>query len=272
MRAALLTLGMLMPAIAAESVELHVGHFGDSTCATTYLPDEKKVHGVLKAKLEEAYANLKVQSHNLAKDGDFIYRFLNQKDDWGPKWKEGEGPRPGRYYKDIKGKVKRLDVAFIRYGQNDMKQYEPEEFGKRLEELIDTIQQDFRGVLIILETGTYFDPAHYTWTGINKQFDKYWEAVRKVAAKRRLPLVDNFRQWEEETKKGNWDLRIRRDGTIDESKDKEHEGDKAWFANGHPNAKGVEAIAEGEFRMLSQILEKRKIVRPTDRRKRKTTD
>ena len=77
---------------------------------------------------------------------------------------------------------------------------------------------------------------------------------------------------EEETKKGNWDLRIRKDGTLDDSKDKEHEGNKSWFANGHPNEKGVKAVADEEFKILSQILEKRKVVRPARKRRRTTRD
>jgi hypothetical protein len=248
----------LAVALGASGGEIAIGHFGDSTAATTYLPEEQRVHVLLKKRLEETFNRLEVKSHNLAKDGDFIYRFLNQKEDWGPKWKEGEGPKPGRYYREVKGKVQTLDVAFVRYGQNDMKQYDTKEFEKQLNLLIDTLQRDFSGVLVVLETGTFFDPEHYTWAGINKRFDEYWDIVRKVAVERRLPLIDVFRKWEEETRKGNWDLRIRRDGTIDASKDKEHEGDIRWFANGHPNLNGVKVIVREEFELLSGLLKGRR--------------
>ncbi len=243
---------MILCALSLGAV-LHIGHFGDSTCITSYLPEEKRVHKVLERKLEAAFRGLDVVPRNFARGGDFIYRFLNHENDWGPRWKEGEGPKPGRYWTEARGKTE-LDIALIRYGQNDMKQYEPPEFGERLKELIARIRTDFPGVLVILETGTYFDPDHYGWAGINRQFDGYWQATRNVAKELRLPLVDNFRRWKEETGKGNWDLRIRRDGTLDASKDAGREKDKSWFANGHPNARGVELIVDEEIKVIEPLL------------------
>ena len=143
-------------------------HFGDSTCITSYLPNEQRVDAVLNAKLAAHYKEQRIVSYNVAQDGDFIRRFLDE----------------GRYQRDVRDKIKRIDIALIRYGQNDMKRFKPEEFKAHLNGLCDRLLADYPGVKLVLETNTYIK------RGDNERYNRYWEITRQVAAKRKLPLVD----------------------------------------------------------------------------------
>lgn len=221
--------------------KITIVHFGDSTVITSYLPAEQRVDTVLEARLAECYSAQKIEAWNAGQDGDFIRQFLDS----------------GRYEKDVRSKHPRIDIALIRYGQNDLKRFSVEEFEKHLNELCDRLETDYPGISILLETNTYYAVEKLRY--LNKRFDPYWETVRQVSRKRNLPLVDVNARRREETDKGNWDFNVRnqvlsrgRFGglVVDDSKDHLMKDEPTWYSDGHPNFRGVQITADEEFKVL----------------------
>ena len=245
----------LVAAIAFQSAqaaddEIVIVHFGDSTCITSYLPKEQRVESVLNHRLTEFYEDQEIVNHNVAKGGDYIRMFLDS----------------GRYRADVKDKIPQIDIALIRYGHNDQKHCEPEEFGEHLIEFCDLLERDYPGVRIILETNTWVDPEHYSSTetanSLNERMNSVWAVVREVAEKRDFPLVEIYERKKSETEDGNWDQRIRQqqlsmerfgEHILDGSKDAEMEGVPNWFLDNHPNANGVTIIADEEFKTITRL-------------------
>jgi hypothetical protein len=91
---------------------------------------------VLNSRLTGHYKDQRIINYNVGADDDFIRRFLDN----------------GRYQQDVRNGLKHIDIALIRYGQNDMKRPKPEEFKAHLNELCDRLLADYPGVKLILET------------------------------------------------------------------------------------------------------------------------
>ena len=219
------TLCMLgLPAWTFAADEIVIVHFGDSTTNTGYLRKERKrVNDVLQGFLEKYYPQQKFRCVNVGRGGDYIRQFLDG----------------GRYQKAVKDVYAKIDIAAIRYGQNDMKHYRPEQFKKHLKELIDVLKKDYPGVHIFLETGIYIDPRHwFDQYRVNprpvKKYGVYWRRTREVAQELKLPLIDQEKRWQIETEAGTWDLRIRG------NKDPKH---PQHYYNAHPNELGVRIYA-----------------------------
>jgi hypothetical protein len=243
--ATLLALGCLLHGVCRGGTdEVVIAHFGDSTCITSYLPKEQRVDAVLNARLLEHYKGQKIRNVNVGLDGDHVRQFLDA----------------GRYAKDVKNKLPRIDIALIRYGQNDMKRIKPEEFKKHLEELCDKLLADYPGVQLVLETNTFVDPKHGGSDGMNKQYNLYWDVLRTVAKERKYPLVEIFERRKKEIESGNWDLCIRNQALskekfgkliVDGSKDAEMAAVPKWFGDSHPNPNAVKVLADEEFKALT---------------------
>jgi lysophospholipase L1-like esterase len=242
-RAAVLAGGALVLACAAGREEVVVVHFGDSTCITDYLPATQRVDAVLNARLAARYPGQRVVSHNAARSGEHVREFLD-----------------GGRYDAVRGRIDRIDVALVRYGQNDMKFYAPAEFKVHLEKLADRLRRDYPGVHVVLETNTYVDPEHGGSDAMNARYDRYWEIVRQVAREGDYPLVDVFARRRHEVAAGQWDLSRRnkrlaleRYGRIvvDDAKDEEMRSVHGWLSDAHPNPNGVRITADEEFRVLT---------------------
>ncbi|MBN1809487.1 MAG: SGNH/GDSL hydrolase family protein [Planctomycetes bacterium] len=207
---------------SAHARELVLLHFGDSNTITSYLPESRRVNSALQLLLAQHYPKQPVRCVNAGQDGDYIRRFLDE----------------GRYRK-VQAANPRMDIAFIRYGQNDMKHYKPDEFEAHLKEFVGVLRRDYPGVHIFLETGIYIDGRHwYDQTQdasryANDKYQKYWAVTRKVAAELNLPLIDQWRRWDVETRAGLWDLRIRNGTHADDPAHPQH------FYNAHANSTGV---------------------------------
>ncbi len=87
--------------------EIVIVHFCDSTCISSYLPNEQRVDAVFNDRLSAMYKHQKIVSHNVAAGGDFIRGFLDT----------------GRYENVVKDKIPHIDIALIRYGHNDHRKY-----------------------------------------------------------------------------------------------------------------------------------------------------
>jgi hypothetical protein len=236
-------------ALAADD-EIVIVHFGDSTCITSYLPKKQRVESVLNHRLTEFYEDQEIVNHNVAAGGDYIRQFLDS----------------GRYRKSVKDKIPNIDIAMIRYGHNDQKHCEPDEFGEHLNEFCDILKKDYPGVRIILETNTWVDPEHYSSRKaaeqLNTRMNSVWAVVREVAEKRDYPLVEIYERKKKDTEDGNWDQRIRNQQLsmekfgsriFDGPKDDEMLGVSNWFLDNHPNANGVTLIADEEFKMITRL-------------------
>ena len=242
----------LQHGIAADTdEEVVVVHFGDSTCITSYLPNDQRVEAVLNQRLSAFYKHQKIVSHNVAAGGDYIRRFLDG----------------GRYQDAVKSKIKRIDVALVRYGHNDQKHCEPSQFKRHLEEFCSRLEKDYPGVRIILETNTWVDPDHHgedpkATVEFNERMNSTWAAVRRVAKDRKYPLVEAYERKKKETEAGNWDQRIRNQQMsmqkfgkriLDGAKDQEMKHVPGWFLDNHPNANGVAIIADEEYKTITRL-------------------
>lgn len=234
--------------------EVVVVHFGDSTAITDYLPEEQRIDRVLKVLLAAHYPDQRIVSHNVARNGDDIRRFLAPR-----RYLRGLVTRPSRYQADVVARIPHLDVALIRYGQNDMKRVTPDAFRRDLATLCDRLLHDYPGVHLVLETNTFMDPAHGGRERDNANNDVYWQAIRDLAHERGYPLVDVFARRRQEVAAGNWDFYIRshrlsqqRFGhlIVDGAKDAEMAGERTWFGNRHPNPNSVRVTADEELRVL----------------------
>lgn len=234
--------------------EVVIVHFGDSTCITSYLPTER-VEAVLNDRLTNFYREPRIVSHNVAAGGDYIRQFLDS----------------GRYKKAAKDKIPHIDIALIRYGHNDQKHCEPVVFKWHLAEFCDLLAKDYPGVQIVLETNTWVDPRHHavdpeTSVKLNERMNAVWDVVRQLAKKRKYPLVEIYERKKKETQAGNWDQRIRHQQLsmakfgkqiLDGSKDDEMNDVPGWFYDNHPNANGVNIIADEEFKVITGLWPRR---------------
>jgi|GEM_PF-2392181 len=220
---------------------LRVALLGDCTVACTYLPPANQPQNHLAVRLRRAYPHQSFLIRNLAADGQSADEFLHS-----ARFAEQFRPPP------------RWDAAFIRYGINDRKRHGISGCIRHLGALCQAIQEHHPGIAIILETGIWVDyPAHYLWDR-NARLGPLYEAMREFAHSAGLPLVDIYKNMEVETRRGNWDLRVRglpspQHLIVDDSFDSFFGDDPAFFTNIHPNSQCLALIAEWEVAALSTL-------------------
>jgi acyl-CoA thioesterase-1 len=152
----------------------------------------------------------------------------------------------------------RMDVAFLRYGINDRKADGIAGCIGYLRAVCEHIKAACPDVTIFIETNMWVDyPRHYVWDR-NARLAPLYEAMRRFAAEAGYPLVDVFAKMEAETRRGNWDLRIRGvpGGTLDildDSFDRFYGDDPAFFSNIHPNSRCLGLIADWEVAALKDL-------------------
>jgi lysophospholipase L1-like esterase len=173
-----------------------------------------------------------------------------------------EGETIAQFFKRYERVMRRHhspDYIFVRYGVNDRRAYGPEGFREQLTMLYEQLHEDFPNARILLETGIYVDyPAHYEWDR-NAVLQPIYNIVRELGEHYGAPVVDIYERMKHETEQGNWDLRVRGYGVVDDEipvlgpgQDHLHEGDIRWWTNIHPNPAGIKVIADEEARVLHQ--------------------
>ena len=213
---------------------------GDCTLATSYLPPRLKNEARLAEALQRRFPAEQVAIANEGLDGEAVSGLL-------------------RRYERTMARYSRLDYVLIRYGVNDRRTDGIGGFRANLERLLDRLRADHPGARILLETGMYVDyPAHYAWDR-NAKMEPVYDVIRTLGVAHGLPVVDIYERMRAETARGNWDLRVRGYGVVDDhipvlgpGQDHLHGHDVRWFTNIHPNPAGIEIIADEEARVLAQ--------------------
>ena len=168
------------------------------------------------------------------------------------------------WYFDILKECSTADAIVVLFAGNDGKVYSPAVFGEKMAALCDRLEEDYPQAQIVLATGMYQDPAHsapyhripsmvpgFVQGSLrNEYLHPYYEETRKLARQRGYLLADACARLKAETAAGNWDLRMRADGTLDASKDAEHLGDMNWFTDIHANPQGAAVIADVLVKIL----------------------
>jgi lysophospholipase L1-like esterase len=193
-----------------EAVVLHIG---DSLTSTSYLPFGERVGAQLAGVIGKKLPGVRFRQVSVAADGESVREFLETK----------------RYQEVVRDNYKKVDVAVVHYGGNDVNQYDVKEFARQLGTLCDNLERDYPGVRIVLRTGTYVpgNPKN-----VNDRYLPYWEASRDLAARRKYRLADVCAAFQAETTP-----RVLRG-----------EGDM------HPSAQGVTLIAETLYGALEPLL------------------
>lgn len=221
-------------------MSVHLLMVGDCTLATSYLPLRLKNERILAARLAELYPEDGCVVTNEGLDGETVAQFLK------------------RYDRTIKRNAS-PDYVIVRYGVNDRRAYGVDGFRDRMVELIERLRADFPRARILLETGMYVDyPAHYEFDR-NPILQPIYEVIRELGRRYGYPVIDLFERMRTETDQGNWDLRVRGYGVVDDEipvlgpgQDHLHTGDVRWWTNIHPNPVGIQVIADEEVRVLQQ--------------------
>jgi acyl-CoA thioesterase-1 len=217
---------------------------GDCTVACTYLPLANRPENHLAARLRRTYPERQFLVRNLGADGECAEDIL----------------RPNRWALALDA-LPHLDVAFLRYGINDRKRHGIEDCVANLAGLCDTLERQFVGVQLFIETGIWVDyPAHYLWDR-NARLGPLYAAIRTFTQARGYGLVDIFANMADETQCGNWDLRVRGLPNpdhliVDDTFDVFYGDDPAFFTNIHPNSRCLSLIAEWEMVALKNTLER----------------
>jgi len=152
-----------------------------------------------------------------------------------------------------------VDVAFLRYGIADRKKDGVQGCIENIRRLCELLERQYPGITLILETDMWVDyPAHYLWDR-NTRLAPLFDALRAFGSTRGYPIVDIFQLVEAETKRGNWDLRVRglpdpEHTILDDSFDPFFADDPAFFTNIHPNSKCLGLIADWEVAHLKRVL------------------
>lgn len=221
-------------------MSVHLLMIGDCTLATSYLPLRLKNERLLQQKLAEHYPQDECVVTNEGLDGESVAQFLK------------------RYDRTLKRNAT-PDYVIIRYGVNDRRAYGVEGFQERMTELIARLRADLPHARILLETGMYVDyPAHYEFDR-NPILQPIYNVIRQLGQQHGYPVVDLFERMRRETEQGNWDLRVRGYGVVDDEipvlgpgQDHLHTGDVRWWTNIHPNPVGIAVIADEELRVLQR--------------------
>lgn len=229
---------------AKETVRIAL--FGGSSVLTRYLPEEHRHDTVLMRELAVAYPDQRIEVVNLADNGEYIARYFLR----------------GAYERHRRAQSG-IDVAIIRFGTNDQKYMAPQEYRSHLERLIEILQSDFPGVQIVLETGIYLDyPRRYSFDR-NAILNPFWQVTRELAEQDGYALTDYYEAVRQETKAGNWDVRVRKHSggnapfILDSSQDAGKENDPVWFSDVHPNPEGVLLAVREEVKTLKALFPER---------------
>lgn len=213
---------------------------GDCTLATSYMPTHHRNEVLLAARLRALYPHDALHITNEGLDGEHVGGFL------------------ARYERTF-ARHAPPDYVLVRYGINDRRTYGTEGFASRLHTLLDRLQADFPRVRIVLETGVFVDfPAHYEFDR-NAVLQPIYQVIRDVGRARGFPVVDVYARMAHETALGNWDLRVRGYGVVEETipvlgvgQDHVYGDDVRWFTNIHPNPKGMAVFVDEQVRVLQQ--------------------
>ena len=214
---------------------------GDCTVACTYYPPSNRPENHLLLRLRRAFPDQPCRVFNLARDGECAADFLIPQ-----RMKASLSP------------LSRLDVAFLRYGINDRKRYGISACIEHLETLCCELRGRYPAITLVIETGIWVDyPDHYLWDR-NSRLAPLYNAIRDFAHGRGFPVVDIFGAMAEETRRGNWDLRVR--GlpipdhlVVDDSFDDLFGQDPAYYTNIHPNSRCLSLIARLEVEALQSV-------------------
>ncbi|HWL51036.1 MAG TPA: SGNH/GDSL hydrolase family protein [Chthoniobacteraceae bacterium] len=218
--------------------------FGGSDVITSYLPEDERYHHVAQRLLQASCPGGRFEVLNAGDNGEFIARYLIS----------------GAYEK-MRSQVSGADIVVVRFGGNDEKRVDQQEFRKHLELFLDLLKADFPDAIQVLETSIYMDPNHYHFDR-NQTLTGYWQQTRDVAKERALECNDVYAMMERETLKGNWDLRIRsapkgQERVLDDRQDAGKENDLRWFSDIHPNAKGVRLAADSLIETLGRAVSRK---------------
>jgi lysophospholipase L1-like esterase len=224
------------PADNACSVAL----IGDCTVACTYFAPANRPENHLAVRLRRAFLDQPFFVRNLASNGESADEFL----------------RPQRWEKALQ-EITRLDIAFLRYGINDRKRYGISGCIQNLRRLCEALKGHSPGIGLFIETNVWVDyPIHYLWDR-NAALGPLYQAMRAFVAEEGYALVDIYANMEAETRRGNWDLRVRglpalEHTIVDDSFDAFFGNDPAFFTNIHPNSRCLGLIADWEILALQQ--------------------
>lgn len=198
---------------------------GDSNTAISYLQPDKRWDSII---TKELSANVV----NLGKDGVTTSYFLSEV---------------------MRDKIisSNADYYIICLGINDKAQGTNEAFEANQRNLLKFIQENTKGKPILMTNVNVDYPKHYSYDRNQSAIKPLDETKRKIAAELKLPLIDVYKRFEEENKKGNWDTRIRSVTVLDNSQDAGKTLDtmnpdtkEKWFDNIHYNAEGNRIVAE----------------------------
>lgn len=218
----------------------YVLQLGDCTVACSYVMPHQRGDMRLQEQLRNAYGDSTIRVVNEGLDGEATEDFLR------------------RYDRTIK-RHPEVDLIIVRYGVNDRKRYGIAPFRSKLIELCDCLGRDYPQAKIILETGIYVDyPAHYAFDR-NSKLAPVYQMITDLARERGHTVVDIFGRMRDETARGNWDLRARGFGSVDEdypvlgpALDHVHGHDVRWFTNIHPNLQGIQVIVDEEVSVITR--------------------
>lgn len=212
---------------------------GDCTLATSYLPPRLKNETRLAQALERRFPGAQLSITNEGLDGEAVSGFL-------------------RRYNRTMTRYPHVDYLLIRYGVNDRRSVGIDGFRANLDTLIKRLCSDYPYARILLETGMFVDfPTHYAWDR-NAVVQPIYDVIRTLGTTYNLPIVDIYERMQDETELGNWDLRVRGYGVVDDhipvlgsGQDHLHPQDVNWFTNIHPNPTGIEVIADEEANVMA---------------------
>ncbi|UCC68711.1 MAG: hypothetical protein JSV79_01905 [Armatimonadota bacterium] len=217
-----------------------VGLFGDCT-VDVYMPPAMRPENHLAVRLRRTFPEQRFVIRNLGDSGGTA----------------GEFVRCGDLEKAL-SEMPRLHIAFVRYGINDRKRDGIPRCIENMRTLCDLLQRRCANVTIVIETGMWVDyPKHYMFDR-NSRLAPLYEAMRKLAEDEGYALLDIYEKMEAETRRGNWDLRVRglpdREHMIlDDSLDQFFADDPAFFTNIHPNSRCLGLIADWEVAKLKEL-------------------
>jgi len=219
---------------------------GDCTVYTGYLPPSERPCATLAKRLAGSDSCIPVFVYDLSDDGETVAGLLQ------------------RYERDILA-VPRIDVAFIRYGITDRKEYGAERFVELLGRLCLKLEKDFPGIQPVIETGMHVDYPHHYPFDRNAKLAPLYEKAKQFASERDYPVVDVYSELERRTAEGDWDWRIRGLGIgtpsslHDDGQDHLHKDDPDWFFNIHPNSRCIGLIAQMERDVFTDLRDRRRL-------------